>query len=214
LSFELVLIVACAKSRVIGVNNSLPWHLPEDLAHFKRLTTGHCIIMGRKTYESIGRPLPNRRSIVVTRHPEISALQTVQGIELAGSLDEALQLSQTTPGQTTSSRGTPVPASSKAGFSDATKPLVVMSPVLMSPVFIIGGAQLYSQALDRADRIELTEIDLEIEGDVFFPEIRDNTWRISSESRRAETLLSRSGLRYRFLTYQKKVLAPTQALSA
>ncbi len=177
--FETVLIVACAKGGVIGVNNSLPWRLPEDLAHFKRLTTGHCIIMGRKTFESIGRALPNRRSIVVTRDTLHSPLQAIKGVELAGSLREALDLSQKT----------------NMDF-----------PV--SPVFIIGGAQLYEQAISLAERIELTEIDLEIEGDVFFPAISPALWDISNFDANRETLVSSSGLRYRFLTCRRASTRP------
>lgn len=180
--FEMVLIVACAKGRVIGVNNELPWRLPEDLAHFKRLTTGHCIIMGRKTFESIGRPLPNRRSIVVTRDTLHSPLRDNKGVELAASLQEALELSQ--------------------------KPNVV-SPA--SPVFIIGGAQLYEHAIRLADRIELTEIDLDIEGDAFFPTISPEVWSISGFDASEETLLSSSGLSYRFLTCRR---TPTEQARA
>jgi dihydrofolate reductase len=173
--FEIVLIVACAKDGVIGVNNGLPWRLPEDLAHFKRLTTGHCIIMGRKTFESIGRPLPNRRNIVVTRDKHNSPLRDTKGVELAASLQEALELSQKTS-----------------------------LDILSTPVFVIGGAQLYEQAIHLADRIELTEIDLEIAGDAFFPKISAENWRISDFGSNPETLVSSSGLRYRFLTYRRR----------
>jgi dihydrofolate reductase len=176
--FETVLIVACAKGGVIGINNELPWRLPEDLAHFKRLTTGHCIIMGRKTYESIGRPLPNRRSIVVTRDKRNSALRNAKGVELAASLQGALELGQT-----------------------------ISLDIPSSPVFIIGGAQLYEQAIHFADRIELTEIDLEIAGDAFFPKISAENWHIPDVDSKAETLVSSSGLRYRFLTYRRKSAA-------
>lgn len=82
------MIAAMAENRVIGRDNQLPWHLPADLAHFKRLTLGHTLIMGRRTYESIGRPLPQRRSIVVSRNPTFTA----PGVEVASSLDAALQL--------------------------------------------------------------------------------------------------------------------------
>lgn len=181
-NFETVLIVACAQGGVIGVNNKLPWRLPEDLAHFKRLTTGHCIIMGRKTFESIGRPLPNRRSIVVTRDKNTSWLREVQGVELAGSLQDALELSQIT----------------KLDFP-------------ASPVFIIGGAQLYEQAIPVADRIELTEIDLEIDGDVFFPKISPANWDTSNFDTKQEFLLSSSGLRYRFLTCRRRSTLQAQA---
>jgi dihydrofolate reductase len=187
LSFEKVLIVACANGGVIGVNNGLPWRLPEDLAHFKRLTTGHCIIMGRKTHESIGRPLPNRRNIVVTRHPASSALRTVAGIELAASLDEALALSQTPP------------------LIDQN---LAVSSTPKSPVFIIGGAQLYEQAMTIADRIELTAIDLDVAGDAFFPTISAQHWVTSSFPGFESPMLSGAGLSYRFQTCRRKHAAP------
>ncbi len=184
--FETVLIVACAQGGVIGVNNELPWRLPEDLAHFKRLTTGHCIIMGRKTFESIGRPLPNRRSIVVTRDKHNSSLREMRGVELAGSLQDALELSQRISQR-------------------------IRQEVCASPVFIIGGAQLYAQAMILADRIELTEIDLAIDGDAFFPKISPAIWDTSSFDTHHEFLLSRSGLRYRFLTCRRRSALQTQA---
>jgi dihydrofolate reductase len=88
---ELVLVLARAKNGVIGKGGALPWHLPEDLKHFRRVTTGHAIIMGRKTYESIGRPLPQRRNIVITRQPGYSA----EGCEVVSSLEEAVALART-----------------------------------------------------------------------------------------------------------------------
>jgi dihydrofolate reductase len=178
--FEVVLIAACAHRGVIGANNQLPWHLPEDLAHFKSLTTGHSIIMGRKTFESIGRALPMRRSIVISRQAGALALQSVEGIETTASLEEALALSQTTKGSTA-----------------------------LSPVFIIGGAQLYAQAIHRADRIELTEIDLTIDGDAFFPEISSADWDTSPYMPSPDPKISRSGLPYRFLTCCRKSVEPT-----
>jgi len=87
----LALILAVARNGVIGKSGELPWHLPEDLKHFKKTTTGHAIIMGRKTYDSIGRPLPKRRNIVVTRQAELE----IQGCERAASLDEAIALART-----------------------------------------------------------------------------------------------------------------------
>src|SRR4051812_39267844 len=93
MSLQLELIAAVARNGVIGRNGQLPWHLPDDLKHFKQLTLGHPIIMGRRTYESIGKPLPGRRSIVVT-----STLGRIEGVEVTPSLDEALQLVRDTPG--------------------------------------------------------------------------------------------------------------------
>lgn len=126
------IIVAMSKNRVIGNNNTLIWHLPEDLKRFKALTTGNTIVMGRKTYESIGRPLPNRRSIIITRDTNYK----VDGCEVVNSLEEALELSN-------------------------------------NNCFIIGGGEIYRQALDKADRIYLTRINKDFEGDTTFPEIRE-----------------------------------------
>lgn len=134
------IIVAMSKNRVIGDSNTLIWHLPEDLKRFRQLTTGNTIVMGRKTYESIGKPLPNRRSIIITRDPDYS----VEGCEVVNSLEEALLLSN-------------------------------------SDCFIIGGGEIYRQSIDIADRIYLTLINKEFEGDTSFPEIKD--WvEVSSEN--------------------------------
>jgi dihydrofolate reductase len=134
------IIVAMSKNRVIGNSNTLIWHLPEDLKRFKQLTTGNTIVMGRKTYESIGKPLPNRRSIIITRDTDYS----VEGCEVVNSLEEALLLSN-------------------------------------SDCFIIGGGEIYRQSIDVADRIYLTLINKEFEGDTSFPEIKD--WvEVSSEN--------------------------------
>ena len=126
------IIVAMSKNRVIGNANTLIWHLPEDLKRFKQLTTGNTIVMGRKTYESIGRPLPNRRSIIITRDTNYK----VDGCEVVNSLEEALELSN-------------------------------------NNCFIIGGGEIYRQAMDKADRIYLTRINKDFEGDTTFPEIRE-----------------------------------------
>ncbi|MGM9943304.1 MAG: type 3 dihydrofolate reductase [Lysinibacillus sp.] len=125
------LIVALDKNRVIGLNNAMPWHLPGELQYFKETTMGKPIIMGRKTFESIGRPLPGRRNIVITRNPQYDA----EGIELALSLDEAIKL---------------------AGD--------------VEEIMIIGGQQIFTESLPLADRLYITEIDHEFEGDTYFPE--------------------------------------------
>lgn len=121
------LIVAYARSRVIGWRGSMPWHLPADLKHVKEITTGKTIVMGRKTFESIGKPLPNRRNVVLTRSRDFSP----EGVEVVHSKAEVLALGD---------------------------------------VIIFGGAELYRQFLDDVDRLYITEIDLETEGDTFFPE--------------------------------------------
>jgi len=133
------IVVACDKNRVIGKENKLPWKIPADLQRFKRLTTGHPVIMGRKTWESIPekfRPLPGRTNIVVTRNESYSA----QGAIISNSVKNALELARTSPGQ--------------------------------EEIFFIGGAQIYTEAKPLADRLYVTEVDTEIEGDAFFPEYK------------------------------------------
>ena len=125
------LIAAMANNRVIGKDNEMPWHLPADLAHFKAITLGKPIIMGRKTYESIGRPLPGRKNIVISRNNSY----TLEGCETVSSLEKAMEL-----------------------VSDVEE------------LMIIGGGYLYSQTLSQADRLYLTFIDLDVDGDTQFPE--------------------------------------------
>lgn len=133
------LIAAVARNGVIGRGNALPWHLPQDLKRFRALTTGHPIIMGRRTYESLGRPLPNRHNLVVTRDPHFAAA----GCSVAASLEAAI--------------------AACAGATDE--------------IFIIGGAQIYRQALPLAQRLYLTEIDQDFEGDTHFPPFDRRQWR-------------------------------------
>lgn len=127
------LIWAMAQNRTIGVNNSLPWRLPEDLKNFKALTTGKPVIMGRKTWDSLGRPLPNRDNIVITRNPDL----TLEGALVVASLEEGIEL-----------------AKSK-------------SP---AEVMVIGGAEIYAQSLPMADRLYITLVHAEVDGDAHFPE--------------------------------------------
>ncbi|WP_339892680.1 dihydrofolate reductase [Neptuniibacter pectenicola] len=140
---KLAVIVAQDKNRAIGINNKLPWHLPEDLRYFKRVTMGKPIIMGRKTFESIGRPLPGRVNIVVSRQKAYAP----DGVKVVGSLDEAAEL-----------------AESICLIDGAEEAM------------IIGGAQIYSQAIEKADRLYLTEVDAEINGDAWFPEFDRSCW--------------------------------------
>ena len=133
------LVVACGRNNVIGSGGGIPWHVPADLKQFKSLTMGKPIIMGRKTYQSIGKPLPGRANIVITRDPEFAA----EGIQIANSLDAALE---------------------QAG-------------ALGDEIMIIGGGQIYQAALPIADRIYMTRIELEPQGDVFFPTIVEADWQ-------------------------------------
>lgn len=132
------LIVARARNGAIGLANAMPWHLPADLAHFKRTTLGHPVIMGRRTWESIGRALPGRKNIVVSRTPGFRA----EGAQVVGSLEEAWRAAE--------------------GAEEA---------------FVIGGAHLYAEALPEADRIYLTDVMAEVEGDTFFPRLDPRDWR-------------------------------------
>jgi dihydrofolate reductase len=157
------LIVAMARNRVIGANNTLPWHLPADLKHFKALTMGHHIVMGRRTYESIGKPLPGRTSVVVTRNATYSVL----GVVVVNSLEAAI---------------------SACGNDEE--------------IFVIGGAELYRQAIDLADRIYLTEIDADISGDAHFTEFDNKMWRETGRVSHAPDEKNRYS--YHFVVYDRK----------
>ena len=159
---RLTLIAALARSGVIGQANALPWHLPADLKHFRQLTLGKPVMMGRKTFLSIGRPLPKRTNIIVTRNPDFKT----PGCLIAHSLEEAILLAGKVP-----------------------------------EIMIIGGAELFRQALPLADRLELTHIDAMISGDVFFPTIVQADWEIISEE--AHKPDSENPYPYRFVRYQR-----------
>lgn len=131
------LVVAMARNRVIGRDNALPWRLPADLAYFRKVTMGHPIVMGRRTYESIGRPLPGRHNIVVSRNRAFQA----PGCTVVGSLEEAWRA---------------------AGDTDE--------------VCVIGGTSLFRETLPVADRIHLTEVEADVEGDTYFPEFDRSDW--------------------------------------
>ena len=139
---EINVIVAMTKSRVIGKDGALPWHLSEDLKLFKAHTTGNIVIMGRKTFDSIGRPLPNRRNIVVSK--SIREDEKVRGVEYFPDLDHAVASAQKGDGL----------------------------------IFIIGGASIYHQMIEKADRLYISMVDGEFEGDTYFPEIRDDVWKV------------------------------------
>ncbi len=132
---SLKIIVAIAKNGVIGAGGAMPWHIPEDLQYFKRTTTSHVIVMGRKTFESLGRPLPNRTNVVVTHRSDFRH----DGVEVVHSLDEAV-----------------------TKHPDA---------------FIIGGAEIYRQALPLADELYITKIHATYKGDIYFPKTDLRRWR-------------------------------------
>lgn len=157
------LIVAMAKNRVIGANNTLPWHLPADLKHFKALTTGHHIVMGRKTFDSIGKALPGRTSVVITRNADYF----VPGVIVTNSLEAAL---------------------SACGAD--------------KEIFVIGGAEIFIQALGLADTLYITEIKRDVAGDVSFPEFDKKEWQeISRAIHHQETP---EPLEYHFVEYRRK----------
>ena len=134
---KIAMIVATAANGVIGGDNKMLWHVPEDFAHLKTTTMGHPIIMGRKTWESIGRPLPGRKNVVVTRQTNYEA----KGADVVPSLEAAYEM-----------------------LADVEK------------VFVIGGGEIYRQALPKADEVWITKIDQVFEGDTPFPELSDDTW--------------------------------------
>ncbi|MGH8638553.1 MAG: dihydrofolate reductase [Burkholderiales bacterium] len=142
------LIVAMSRNRVIGRNNAIPWCIPAELARFKQLTMGHHIVMGRKTWESVGRLLPGRTTVIVTRNPGLR----VQGALIAASLPQALGL---------------------AAQDDE--------------IFVIGGAAIFRLALPLAQRIYLTTVEIDIDGDTFMPHVDPAAWRcVSSEPHPAD----------------------------
>ena len=156
------LIWAQARNRVIGKNGVMPWHLPEDLAHFKRVTLNHPVIMGRKTWDSIPpkfRPLPGRTNIVVTRQADWHE----KGAQCSSSLREALQQCENS-----------------------------------NQVWVIGGAQIYAQALPLADEVVITEIDTEVDGDAFAPALGAE-WREVAR----EAMVGANGLAHQFVTWER-----------
>lgn len=139
----LSIVAAVSKNGVIGSNGTLPWKLSDDLKFFKSLTSGHTILMGRKTFESIGKPLPNRKNIVITRQQDYDA----SGIEIYSDLEATIQTLKT------------------SGIEE---------------IFIIGGGEIYSQLLPNTDKIYLTEVNVQIEGDTFFPHLDWGIWSKTS----------------------------------
>ena len=158
---RIAMIAAMAKNRVIGKDNQMPWHLPEDLKHFKAMTLGKPVVMGRKTFESIGRPLPGRHNIVISRQAEY----VPSGVTVVSSFEQA----KVVAGQ-------------------------------CEELVVIGGGQLYASLLSVADRLYLTEIELDVEGDTHFPAWDDGSWQLVS----SEKSISDKGLEYRFITLVKK----------
>ena len=155
------IIAAIAENNAIGKNNQLLWHLPTDLKYFKNKTSGHTVIMGRKTFDSVGKPLPNRRNIVITRQ----AL-TIPGSEVVKSLEDALALCKDE-----------------------------------NEVFIVGGAEIYRQAMDVTDILYLTIVHKTFDADAYFPEIEPEKWReITREPHQTD---DKNNLAFTFLTLRR-----------
>lgn len=154
------LMVAHDPDYVIGKDNQLPWHIPEDLAYFKKHTIGKGMVMGRNTFESIGRPLPKRRNIVVTRNPDYAA----QGVDIVHNLEDAIRLAKTEHEE----------------------------------VMVIGGEQIFREALPLADRLYITLVHQPFAGDTFFPDYGAE-WAITSQSERFES----NGIPFSYLVYER-----------
>lgn len=166
-NFEVVHVVAMDNQKCIGKDNDLPWYIPADLKHFKEITQGGVIIMGRKNFDSIGRPLPKRVNWVITRNLDWS----FEGVKVAYSINEALE-------------------SSISDVLNSEKP---------NTIFIIGGGEIFHQTLDIADRLEITHVDFDAQGDVFYPSIPAEFKKTASE----QHVDDKTGIAFEFATYQK-----------
>ena len=157
-------IVAISKNRAIGKDNQIPWYLPADLKYFKKKTSGHHLLMGRKSFLSIGRPLPNRINMVLTRDPFFVA----SGITTVHSIEEGIQLAK------------------EAGEEE---------------LFIIGGGEIYRQCLPLTEKIYLTEVDVEVDGDTFFPELPEDEWALMSQDPQSPD--EKNKFSYNFKVYRR-----------
>ncbi|MCH8499738.1 MAG: dihydrofolate reductase [Marinobacter sp.] len=165
------IIVAMARNRVIGKNNALPWYLPGDLKYFKQVTMGKPVIMGRKTFESIGRPLPGRLNVVITRNPD---WQAPAGVLVVTSLADAL-----------------VKAEAQAVIEGGDE------------IMIIGGGQIYTEALPLVERLYLTQVHADVAGDAYFPEVDLDTWQ--ELGREDFSASGHNPYDYSFVVYQREV---------
>ncbi|WP_219837498.1 type 3 dihydrofolate reductase [Paenibacillus sp. R14(2021)] len=158
----LTLIAAMARNRVIGADNSMPWHLPAEMAHFRRTTSGKTVVMGRKTFQSLGGPLPKRRNVILTRDRGFAA----EGCEVVHDVEEAI-----------------------AKFGDGEE------------LMIIGGAEIYAQFLPRADKLLLTEVEADVEGDAYFPSFDPAEWRVDSTEK--HEIDDKNAFAFRIMTYMR-----------
>ena len=161
---NLTLIAAAAKNDVIGKNNQLIWHLSDDLKRFKSLTSHHCMIMGRKTFESFGKPLPNRTHIVITRQQNYPV---PNGVIVVHNIEDALN----------------------AAKNDAQP-------------FVIGGGEIYKEAMPYADKIELTRVHERFDGDTFFPQIEDSVWKETEQTLHPTD--ENHNYSFSYITYQRR----------
>ncbi len=162
---KITLIAAKAKNKVIGKDNQLIWRLSADLKRFKNLTSGHCILMGRKTYESLGKPLPNRTHLIVTRNPDF-----------------------------------PVPEGHYA-FPSVEDAFIFGNKAGVEKLFVIGGGQIYRETINLCDKLEITEVDAEPEGDTHFPEIDPGIWK--ETGREDHPADEKNEHPFSFVTYEK-----------
>jgi len=179
-SYKISLIAALSENRVIGADNRLPWNLPEDLKRFRALTTGHPVLMGRKTFESIGRPLPKRRNIVISRQEGWSR-NPPAGVEGAPSCEAALDLVHSQP-------STALQAETEKAAN--------------REIFIIGGGEIYRQMLPFADRLYLTWVHEIVQGDAVFPEWKEGGFQEVSRERHVDPA---SGVSYSFVTLDRVI---------
>ena len=156
----ITIIVAKSNNGIIGKDGDLPWRLPEDLKRFKRLTTGNIVVMGRKTYDSIGRPLPNRKNIVISRNTSLK----IEGVAVEYDLIDVLKRNQE------------------------------------ENIYVIGGGQIYVDALPFTEKLEVTEVDVELVGDTSFPEIDSSQWKEIFREKRVDP---ESNLTYSFVSLER-----------
>ncbi len=173
----LSIIAAIGQNNELGKDNQLLWQMPADMKHFRETTSGHPVIMGRKTFESIGRALPNRENIIITRDPQYFR----EGVIIVHSLEEAIE------------RYTKSRASKDIARHDSAE----------SEIFIIGGGHVYEEALPYADRLYITHVDAKLPADTFFPEIDLRKWEKSHEEKFPSD--EKNPYPYTFVTYEKKL---------
>lgn len=166
-NLEVVHVVAMDQQHCIGKNNDLPWHISADLKHFKEITQGGVVVMGRKTLESMGRTLPKRVNWVITRDKDWS----FEGTKVAYSIEDAL-------------------AQAVADVKTSEKP---------DAIFVIGGGEIFKQTMNIADRLELTHVELDVQGDAYYPEIPAEFKKVASE----QHIDDKTGIAFEFATYRK-----------